>query len=638
MRKVVIMLLSGLICLLGIVPVLAQRWATPEEYEKDTGKRIEKFYEAPELRVLVAEGELPPVEERLPEEPLVVLGFDGEIGKYGGILNKAQDSVGLVTGTWEEQSLIVGKVSELPGPYANLAQSYEMGDDGREWIVKLRKGVKWSDGVPLTTDDIMFWYEDVLLNKEITPNMPSYFSKMKIEKIDEYTLRFSYDTPTNFPAQAGIGHLTHYPKHYLEQFHPRYVDENELKETVKKRGFDTWFQLFIDRADLQNQYNPDKPTLGPWYMVQAPPDNPVIYERNPYYWVIDPAGNQLPYIDERRLTVTGSTEVSNLKSLSGEMNFYWMEAGVDMYVLGKKEESKGKIKAFRWSAVVLNAAQIDYNLTVEDPVLRKVFRDKKFRFAVSHAIDREMINQLVYAGVCDPWQVAPLEGSPFYNERLAHTALEYNLEEANELLDEMGLDKRDANGFRLRPDGKSWVITYISYAVPGLPAIGEIIMDNLKAVGLNSNLRFLEWGLLSEKHDANDYDADLIWESWGTGEGYLNSRSAPHFVPNSHLAFWAPLWARWYMSGGEDGEEPIPVVLEALEYFEKACDTLDFEERKKWFKKVLDIAADNLWTIGTVKHPGFPVLVSANLRNVPTTVLPWHRGDWGRRGTWFYED
>ena len=645
MRKVVIMLLSGLICLLGIAPVLAQTWATPEEYEKATGKRIEEFQEAPELRVLVAAGELPPVEERLPQEPLVILGFDGEVGKYGGILNIAEDDVGLAVSIQNGTSLILARHSFTVDPYANLAKSYEMRDDGREWIVELRKGLKWSDGMAFTADDILFWYEDVILNEEITPALPSTLRSgdqvVKIEKIDEYTLRFGFAVPTDLITKGGMFYwMTRYPKHYLRQFHPNYVDKNQLDETVKEMEFDTWFQLFIDKADENLQRNMDKPTLEPWVLVQSPPDNPVIWRRNPYYWAVDPAGNQLPYIDERRITITGSTEVTNLKVLAGEMDFYWREAGVDMYILGKKEEGRGKIKAFRWSASEINAAQVEFNLTHADPVIRKIFQDKRFRFAVSHAIDREMINQLVYAGVCDPWQVAPLEGSPFYNERLAHTALEYNLEEANELLDEMGLDKRDANGFRLRPDGKPLLITFISYPVPGLPAIGEIVMDNLKAVGLNSNLRFVDFGFLLERRGANAHDAALIWESWGTNEGaYIADGQANHFVPiNAGINFWSPLWSAWYGSDGEEGEEPIPVMLEALDYFKKAQNTLDPEEQKEWFKKVLDIAADNLWTIGTVKHPGYPVLVNVKLRNVPTTMLPWYRGDFGRPDVWFYQD
>ncbi len=644
MRKLVVMLLSGVICLAGVAPVLAQSqtfqtWATPQEYERATGKKIEEFYEAPELRVLVAKGELPSLEERLPEEPLVVLGFDGEIGKYGGIFIRGITSPASL-GEVMDTNLIMSKHSWTADIYPNICKSYEMRDEGREWIINLRKGLKWSDGTPYTADDAMFWYEDVALNEEITPNFPKLLENAKIEKIDDYAIRIRFSIPTDLHNRLHIGRLmTLFPKHYLKQFHPRYVDKDKLDKMTKEEGFDTWFQLFLDKADYAYNHNVDRPTLGPWMLVQAPPKDPVIYSRNPYYWAVDPAGQQLPYLDEQHQIMLGSFEVVNLRALAGELD--WTNVvGVKLFALAKEEEQKGKVRVFRWGETAINAAQLEFNLTHKDPVIRKIFQDKRFRFAVSHAIDRDMISELVYLGMAEPWQVAPYETSPFYHEKLAHTALEYDLKKANRLLDEIGLDKKDADGWRLRPDGKPLQITFISYDTGPMADIGEIVMDNLKAVGLNCNLRFVDFGFLIDKRNTNAHDAGFLWGSWGTNEGLYLGGEVNHFVPIKGPAFWSTLWYDWYSSKGERGEKPtIPAILEVVEAFEKASATMDPEEQKKWFKKVLDIAADNLWTIGTVKYVGYTVITSPKLRNVPTTFVAWGRGDnSGRIDSWFFAD
>lgn len=605
--------------------------------------RAANYNEAPELAKLVASGKLPPVEQRLPNEPHVAtwVAKDGKIGKYGGVLRRA---------TWEPLwavpirdlgHLLLARHSWTADVYPNIARSYEMKDGGREWIIHLREGMKWSDGHPYTVDDIIFWYEDIQQNKEVTP---AIFTELKsagelilLEKIDDITLRIRAKAPYILEVHTGLLlYATRYPKHYLTQFHARYIGKDKATQLAKASGYASWEQFFLDRADFNERINPEKPSLEPWKLVQAPPDNPVIFKRNPYYWAVDKEGNQLPYINEMRFDVVGDPEVVKLKALAGELDYMAIQ-DIISYPMFKKAEKEGKISVCRWASTAINASEVEFNLTHKDLGLRTIFLDKRFRFAVSHAIDRQMINELVWLGLGEPWQVAPLETSRFYNERLAHVALDHDPQKANKLLDEMGLASRDAKGWRLRPDGERLDITFLAFMEAGLPQVAEIVMDNMKAVGLNINLRMADFGYVISQRKSNAHDATITFHSWGTTEGAFLSGNANHLVSVREISFWAPEWVNWYLSKGERGIKPIPDMLRALEAFDKAKTTLDRKEQEKYFKVITDIAADNLWTIGTVKYPGYIIVTTPKLRNVPRTYVPWHRGDWGRPDLWFYE-
>jgi peptide/nickel transport system substrate-binding protein len=604
----------------------------------------EQYNEAPQLAATVKAGKLPPVEQRLPDEPFIAewRPKNGKIGKYGGVLRRATWDPSKTTPIRDITSLILAEHSHTVNIYPNLIKSYEMLDEGRQWIMHLRKGLKWSDGHPYTVDDIIFWYEDVQLNQEVVPNLiPQLMSGGDIvifEKVDDYTLRIRAQSPYLLELNGAIHHWsTRYPKHYLKQFHAKYIGKEKANELASQAGFASWDLLFMDKADAVEIRNTDKPSLEPWVLAQALPKNPVIFKRNPYYWAVDKAGNQLPYINEMRYTLTGDAEVVKLKALAGELDYVTVE-DIISYSTFKQTEKTGKIKVFRWASTAINALAVEFNLTHKNLAMREIYLDKRFRFAVSHAIHREMINELVWLGMAEPWQVAPYETSRFYNERLAHTALEYDPVKAGQLLDEMGLDKKDVDGYRLRPDGGKLEINFVAGPETSLPAIAEIVMGNLRDIGLKANFRIVDFGLLVEKRNGNDHGAALTMHSWGTAEGTYLSGNANHLVAVRLTNFWSPEWMNWYQTGGRRGIKPAPDMLRALEAFDKARSTLDPKKQEKWFKVVTDIAADNLWTIGTTKYPGHIKIINPRLRNIPTTFLPWHRGDWGRPDLWFYEN
>ena len=624
------------------------RWATPADYERATGKPVGQFKEAPILSERVAAGVLPPVAERLPMEPLVL---GKQIGTYGGTLFMASPWRAKTYGA-EPYSLFGLRIPAhgwVYDMYPNLAKSAATTEGGRIWTIKLREGTRWSDGEPFSADDIIFWWEDVYTMEEA----PAFYTRAQqnsgvykeVRKIDDYTVEFEFTTPTNvmFYVWAGKA-LAGFQKQYWKQFHPRYADEQTLDELVKEGGFENWLKLFAHMTDTDGRHNTERPILLPWVLVQGAggsrrhgsgPPGDVIMKRNPYYWAVDPAGNQLPYIDELYRFGALDREVVHLKALAGELDIAMVD--VDTYNLAKERESQGKIVAMNYKDTVFVAAGLMFNMNHQDPVLREIFSDKRFRFAASHAINREQINQLVYFGTSEPWQAAPWEDSSDYHERLAHTAIEYDPEKASSLLAEVGL-KQAADGTWTRPDGKQLKINLVSYESRDNVRIAELIADDLNAVGLNVNLRVVTGSLAYQMIKGNELDAFIMGGPGMGQEGLIFAGPfAGAVVPADDFnSAWAPLWQQWYESHGEKGEEPIPEVKRAMELYRAILVDVDPHSRREKWMEIADIAADNLWSIGTVKWPGYYKIYSSRVRNWPREPLAWDRGgDKGRPELYF---
>jgi len=595
-RKLTMLLLSGAICLMGIIPVLAQsqygQYATIGEYEKATGNKIKKFNEAPMLRVKVAAGELPPVEERLPEEPMVVEPVE-EIGQYGGTLHQATSS--------PTSSLINRRTGYEPlvrwardgrTVIPNIAKNWEISDDGKTYTFYLRKGIKWSDGKPFTADDIMFWYQDVLLNKELTPVFPPWLTirgePVKIEKIDDYTVKFNFTASHGLLLEYLAFHEEiFYPKHYLKRFHPRYTAQEEMTKMVKESGFEFWYQLFGEKANVA--LNPELPVIKAWVLKTKSPTQ-VILERNPYYWKIDPAGNQLPYIDRRMLYLIADAEVINMKAMSGELDFQSLFLGFQNYTLFMKNREQGNYRVLKW----INPPGIPtiyINQNCKDPVLRKLFEDRRFRIALSLAINREEINEIVYFGIGEPAQALPHRMDPYYQEG---KYLEYDPKRANELLNEIGLTERDKEGYRLRPDGKplSLVAELLVGEAGETIDMWELVKSYWKEIGVKVDLKV---------------QAPPLWVSRATGNeqqiaGYLIAGihwaiNPVGYVPTQSTTYWAPLYGIWYATGGKSGEEPTGDIRKLQELYDKMKETVNEEEKLKIGREIISLHVNNLWVI-----------------------------------------
>jgi len=625
--------LSGLIALIGVIPVAAQKmpsptsWATLQKYEEATGKKIENFNEAPMLKTKVAAGEIPPVEERLPEEPMVVNPVE-EVGRYGGTIHTpcVLTNMAVEVGWMNCESMFqvdANGVDIIP----QIAKGYEFSKDGKTFTLYLRKGMKWSDGYPFTADDVMFWWEDVTLNKDLNPILWTGWcpggKPMKVEKIDDYTVRFEFAAPyLNFIYR--LLSSVALPKHYLKNFHPRYISKEKLNDLMKKEGYDNWWELFKAKNDWVE--NPDLPVVNAWKMVKITPEAGFL-ERNPYYWRVDTVGNQLPYIDKVVGLRALDREVANMKIISGEVDYACAAMKLEDYPLYMENKEKGNYRVMLWDLLFQSATGFMFNLTDNDPVLRKIFRDVRFRRAMSLAINREEINEVVFFGLGVPMQSAMPPGSRFYNPEYAKAYAEYNPKEANRLLDEMGLTERDKDGYRLRPDGKTLRIHFECTdigAARGLKSIWPLVKKYWADIGVKTDLKLHERTFFDTRLAANEVSATM-WGITGVLDAELFTTCSWLVIGEQNWwnnSWWGIKWYDWFNTKGKEGEEPPEEIKRLHEMYKRIQVSPSEEERSNLIKEILRSQAENLWVIGTVTNIPQPIAVKNYLRNFPEKC-PW---------------
>jgi len=613
----------------AVIPVLAlQQFSTMADYTKATGKSIKTFSEAPMLKALVAAKKLPPVAQRV-GEVAIVEPFES-IGEYGGTMytvspttEYAQEFFLLNGGTGISLMHLQPDCKTIVG---NIVKSWSFSPDAKDLTMVLRK-IKWSDGQPFTADDIMFWYEDIILNDELTPVKPEMWSPggklMKVEKVDQYTvkLRFAVPYPTAVLPLSTLWNINlTTPKHYLKQFHIKY--NTKANDVAKEKGFGSWYEYFLDRSKvfLSVNYNPELPVITPYRLTKRTSEYWVM-ERNPYYWKVDTAGNQLPYLDSIHGTLLTSNEMYNGKIIGGEADFAGASTSIENMALYEANAAKNNYRVLRWKMGYSTILNYTPNLNVKDPVLQSIFRDVRFRRALSLAMNRQEINEVVLFGQGTPVQFTALSASDYYVEANAKAYANYDPAAANKLLDEMGL-KWDANHeYRLRPDGKplQFVVNYVAETAWGMaPAISELVASHWKAVGCKLIHKEVAAPYLSTISETYDYDMGC---GWGDAASNALIFWDHHFVTGS----WCPAWADWRQSGGKEGEEPIKEVKDNIARWEKMRTTLDAKERIKLGLELMKSQADNVWSIGTVAGIAKPFIARNTLRNLSPSS--WYTGD-----------
>src|SRR5260370_16019617 len=288
------------------------------------------YKESPLLTELVKAGKLPPVDQRLPEKPLVVPVVE-KVGEYGGVWRRAflgpADANNYVRVVYDALFRFSSDGAKIE---PKIAESAEPSADFKVWTLKLRKGSKWSDGQPFGADDILFWYSDVLLNKELTPSLPGWIknadgSAAKVEKVDDSTVRFTYAAPatlflTAVANQDGADRTfaMFLPAHYLKKFHPTYTPKADVEAAAKAAGFKTWTELFANKNAPPE--NPERPTMAAWAPTSRASDPVFTLRRNPYFVGVDKDGNQLPYLDEVRFTYFADVQALNLAAIAGNFD------------------------------------------------------------------------------------------------------------------------------------------------------------------------------------------------------------------------------------------------------------------------------------------------------------------------------
>lgn len=600
-------------------------YPTPAEFKKLTGKQIASFKEAPVLKEMVDAGDLPPVEERIPEEPFIVAPFS-KIGKYGGTLRlgdmtqTAVDAGGLRRRGlfWSYMS---GSVS-VP----NVAKGYEWSDDLTTLTIYLRKGHKWSDGEPFTTDDIMFYYEDVLMNKDLTPVLPPRWAPggkpVKFIKVDETTFRIQYQDP--YPrifdvfqrGTYGGQNLIYAPKHALKKYHIKYNPDAD--KLAKEEGFESWVQLYGNHSRKGWSWDEDVevPTLAGWMAVSVTTERKVM-QRNPYFHWVDTEGNQLPYIDTIDDVLTRENQVHNLKIMSGEIDLAGFSTHTEDFPLLKENEEQGNYRVELAKSLRGSETTFFPNLTVKDPVLREIFQDVRFRQALSLALNREEINELLYFGEAVPRQAAILPEVSFYKDEWGKAYAEYNPEKARQLLDEMGLEK-DSEGNYLRPDGKK-ISMVINVAVTegSQVKVSELASQYWAEIGLMGVVKPTSNPKLHQMVESNESDI-TVFHLDRCGEAF-GVRGNPYWSCPYDDQFWTAWpWTIWFKTGGEAGEEPP----ESWKRWMKDWDAWFMTEKgtpeyTELGQKVYDFVSNELFAIGTVGMSPWVIIYNEDLRNTP---------------------
>ncbi len=645
-KKLGILVLAFVLVFSIAVSVSAGFWGfggSDEEEQIDTkttnkivaeATKGQEHKEAPTLSQKVVDGELPKVDERLPENPKVIEVRD-EIGEYGGTLNliKINEMRALqIEHTLETYPSPGFEESKMEG---NIIEEWKSSDDAREFTFTIRKGLKWSDGVPVTTEDVRFTFEDIYSNKNVQLSFPSWLSnggeKVDLEVIDDYTFKLSFKEPYGLfllqlqSVAHGSYHQLINPAHHLKQFHAKYRSMNELKPYLEDEQLSEkdWGELFR-RKWQSSPWNQKKdigyPTLAPYVVAEKPADNVTILERNPYYHKVDEQGNQFPYIDRVRFEEINNQEMINMKIIAGEIDFT-INTSLGDLALYKENEGNGDYRTLLEPMKSINSKAVYFpNLTYDDPAWREILGDVKFRQALSLGINRDEINELVFYGMGEPSQAADAPGSPFSKLAYREAYIEYNPAKANRLLDEMGLEERNEEGWRIGPNGKVLTLNIEFFEVnPSLTPTTELVVSYWKQLGIKTDMKVIDGALWYQRQGANDTRMS-VWHEDASRPG------SPFFffVPYERIN-WAPAWQKWYTTDGQEGEEPPAEVKELFANYEKFIKTSSEEERVRLGQEILKSQAENLWVIGTVSKIPVPVIVQNNLRNVKGGVDP----QWG---------
>ncbi len=589
------------------------------------------FQEAPQLAELVAGGSLPPVAERLPLEPMVVEP-DAGIGQYGGTLRSALlggSNTGMIDRICGYEGLVRWSV-DWNEVIPNVASAYEVNEDSTQYTFSLRPGLKWSDGAPFTADDIVFYVDAVLNNPTLGGGAAN---PVTAEKADDHTVTLTFEKPDGLflQAQCQIAGLvwTIYPKHYLSQFHEDYNTTN-LDELVAAEGVEDWATLFRTKGGTipGTPYNalwsnPELPRLHAWQIVEPYGEGTrVTLTRNPYYFKVDPEGNQLPYIDAVNFEVLQDEEVLLLKTTAGEIDMIQRSICTvrNKPVLADSRESGG-YNFFEAVPSIMNTNIYQLNLTHKNEAIREIFQNKDFRIGLSHAMNRQEVLDTVYVSQGEPWQAAPLPSTPYYNEALAKQYTEYNVDLANEHLDKV-LPEKDGDGWRLRPDGER--LTFVLEVATGgefpeMPDAANMVVNHWREVGIDAILKPEDGSLMNTRISANDHDASV----WPGGSGMQDAIINPYLYMPWGYNFWGKAWNYWWRpspNNGAEPQEPPEAIKQQFALYDELTTTSDPDEQTRLLNEILAIAQENFWVIGL----GTPAIVYGirknSLKNVPDSM------------------
>ncbi len=590
--------------------------------------------ESPSLMDKVKSGALPPVAQRLPVNPLVITPTE-KPGQQGGDWNHALVGGGSLSMLVRYQGYepLIRFNPDWSGLTPNVAESYEANAEGTEYTFHLRKGMKWSDGEPYTTEDVLFWYEDIFLNKDVSPGGMAWWKSggkiADLKVIDDVTFKVTFAAPSGFfvhqLAWARQDYMTLMPKHYLKQFHIKYNPDAD--KLAKERGLENWIALFQretggvdDNVFFQNS---KRPTLMAWMFTVAPGENTehAIAVRNPYYFKVDTEGTQLPYFDRVVYQMVADPQVLLLKTLQGEIDM------MDQYICTPANkpvlfdgQQKGGFGFYTLNETAANVMVFQLNLNHTNPVRNKLFNTRDFRQAMSIAVDRQALIDAVFVGQGAPAQPSIREGDPLYVERLAKQHTEYDPDGANKILDGI-LPKKDGDGYRLDSEGNRLSIIFeLDQSRTTFIDMMQLAVPMFQAVGIDAQVRTMDRSLW-ETRVRNGREFDATCHQFGANGGIAAMLDARYFVPFNANALYAPGWSLYFNDPkNPQAIEPPPEVKAQQELYKKLLATASTDGQRDIFLTILNNAADQFLVFGVSLPPDSYGVVKNNMVNTTKTM------------------
>ena len=598
----------------------------------DQSSGLSAYQEAPMLAQRVASGELPPVVDRLPKNPFVRIV--PTIGNYGGTIYDETSGQG---GRFFLDGALVASPQETDNEgkiiRPHMCEQVEHNEDYSSFTFYIREGLRWSDGVECTADDVIWWWEHEQNNKELYPEGPRNAWKTGekyavFEKISKWVFRISFAGPfrplLNLSAHEYMCFASFFgqPAHYMKQFH---IDFNpQANELAQSFGYQYWFQLYKEREEYMNPHE-GKPNLSPWIRILTNTTHEV-FERNPYYAEIDQDGNQLPYVDRVYMSVVEDRKLRDARIATGGITMgKTVLSEISIY---QKNQVRGDFTIKKWKMSSSSECMFSFNLNHKDPVLNKIYNDLRFRKAMSLAINRKRINDTLYFGLAKECQATLDPQVSYFDPTWQTYCANYDLAAANALLDEMGLRWDNKKQFRLMPNGKR-LKTIIIYTIRDFPLeLIELVRQDWSKTGMDTILResdnqFRKERCMSGEHDCTCWNADQVEEI----AAYLPWVSK--WNPNNAL-FYAMDWWYWYYSEGKDGIEPPEIWKDQFNTMAKWYHAKDDEEYQRYGHQVWDFFTKQLVCIGTVGYAPMPVVIKNGLKNVPDNIKMGYGTVWAK--------
>ncbi|MFL5109203.1 MAG: ABC transporter substrate-binding protein [Microvirga sp.] len=589
----------------------------------------QSYVETPLFAERVGKGELPPIAQRLPKEPMVVdLAAKGRsVGRPGG------EVTSLVARGRDIRYMSVQSYARLVGYTEKLALEPDIlakleNDNDQTFTFRLRDGHRWSDGHPFTTDDFRYYWEDVAHNPEISPaGIPEFMmldgKPPRFEILDERTVRYSWDKPNpRFLSQlAGPRDPFLYrPAHYLKQFHTKYANKGKLEEAAKKQKLKSWAALHNRMDDMFENTNPDLPTLQGWRVMNAAPATRFTFERNPYYHRVDATGQQLPYIDRVIFDVAAGGLMA-AKANAGETDLLSRGLSMsDIPILKEGEHAKG-YKTLLWLYARGSELALYPNLNTADPVWRTLNRDVRYRRALSLGIDRKTLNNALLFGLGREGNNTILEESALFSPELRSKYAQYDPAEASRLLDEIGLTKRNGAGIRLLPDGRELEIIVETDGEGGFIVDGlTLITEFWREIGIKLFVKPQDRTILRNRAYAG---LTVMVAAQGLDLAVPTAKMAPTELAPMMQTFYAwPKWGQYVETKGKNGEAcDVPEAKHLLALYERWMATADEAVHEQVWREMLANHAENQWSIGTLAGAFQPIVARNGLVNIPKKAL-----------------